>query len=130
MVVHETHNLEVGGSSPPPATMNFSKYQSLTQETAIYPGQGQTLGLAYVGLGLGEAGEAQGNIKKIIRDDGGIITPTKRDALKKELGDILWYVAQTATEAGISLEDVAVANIAKLQSRKERGVIQGSGDNR
>lgn len=110
--------------------MDFNKYQELSNETAIYPGKGTIMGLAYVGLGLGESGETQGKIKKILRDDNGIVSQEKRKDIKKELGDQLWYIAQTATELGLNLNDVAEENINKLQSRKERGVLTGSGDNR
>lgn len=122
----------------------FRDYQDLSADTAVYPGKGSLVGLLYVGLGLGEQGEIQGKIKKILRDDfpdcelGDIgfnhtaryLTQDKKDALKKELGDILWYVAQTATELDLDLGEIASANIDKLQSRKERGVLKGSGDDR
>ena len=101
-------------------------------ETAIYPesGTGSALALAYVALGLGEAGEVQGKIKKILRDDNGVLTKEKRDAIGKELGDLLWYVARTASEISMLLDDVAEINIHKLKDRAERGVLGGSGDNR
>lgn len=108
----------------------FNEYQEKTGETAIYPGKGETLGLLYVGLGLGESGEVQGKLKKVIRDHEGVVTEESRAAITKELGDTLWYVAQTASELGISLEDIAQQNISKLLDRKERGVLKGSGDNR
>lgn len=73
-------------------------------------------------LGLEEAGEIQGKIKKIIRDAGGIITPEHIEMIKGELGDLLWYIAGLCTELGIELNDVAESNIKKLLSRKERGV--------
>lgn len=125
-------------------TLTFNDYQDLSEETAIYPGKGTLVGLMYVGLGLGEAGETQGKIKKILRDDfdaadiayigkiegASIYTGDKVAQLKAELGDILWYVAQTATELGLDLSDIAEANLEKLNSRKERGVLKGSGDNR
>lgn len=88
------------------------------------------LDLCYVGLGLGEVGECQGKIKKIIRDSGGIITNQHREMIGKELGDVLWYVAGVCSEMGISMRDVAYENTLKLKSRKERGVIGGSGDER
>jgi NTP pyrophosphatase (non-canonical NTP hydrolase) len=53
-----------------------------------------------------------------------------REDIEKEMGDILWYVADVCTLLGISLDDVATTNIAKLESRKQRGVLTGSGDNR
>jgi NTP pyrophosphatase (non-canonical NTP hydrolase) len=110
--------------------MEFGDYQKQSASTAIYPGQGEVLGLAYVGLGLGESGEVQGKIKKVIRDDGGVISDEKRAAIAKELGDMLWYVSQTASEIGVSLDDIAEDNLDKLASRAERGVLGGSGDER
>jgi NTP pyrophosphatase (non-canonical NTP hydrolase) len=111
---------------------SFAEYQAAIADTAIYPdhGMGSPAALAYVGLGLGEAGEVQGKIKKILRDDDGIITDEKRLEIAKELGDLLWYVARTAEELGYELGGIAQKNVDKLQSRKERGVIGGSGDNR
>lgn len=110
--------------------MKFEEYQELTATTAVYPGQGKVEGLYYVGLGLGEAGEVQGKIKKIFRDDNGVITDEKVNAIKAELGDVLWYLSQVSTELGLSLSDIASANIAKLADRRDRGVIGGSGDER
>lgn len=101
-----------------------------TADTAVYPGQGGLMGLLYVSLGIGEAGELQGKVKKILRDDDGVITDEKRQAILDELGDVLWYAARIADELGTGLEDVAAANVAKLADRLERGVIGGSGDNR
>lgn len=111
-------------------SLSFQEYQCQTASTAIYPGQGELTGLLYVGLGLGEAGEIQGKMKKILRDDNGVITDEKRAALAKELGDLLWYVSQASTELGVSLETIASDNLAKLARRKERGTLQGSGDER
>jgi NTP pyrophosphatase (non-canonical NTP hydrolase) len=85
----------------------------------------------YPALGLtNEAGEVAGKIKKIFRDKGGVIGDAERDALKAELGDVLWYVAQVATELGLSLDEVAQHNLDKLLSRQARGTIQGDGDTR
>ena len=66
----------------------------------------------------------------MIRDDRGVLTPERRTAMTKELGDVLWYCANLAHELGTTLEDVAQGNLDKLFSRKERGTLQGSGDNR
>ena len=89
------------------------------------------LKLSYVTHGLaGEAGEFPNKVKKILRDDNGEISPEKAKAMAAELGDILWYLAEACTVLGVSFEDVAVANVAKLADRAERGVIGGSGDNR
>ncbi len=107
--------------------MYFDEYQTRSRETAIYPDRGRNF--VYPTLGLaGEAGEVAEKIKKVIRDKNGIMDQETKDKISKELGDVLWYVAQLATELDLSLDDVADANISKLQSRKERGSLSGSGD--
>ena len=107
--------------------MQLSDYQRRSRVTAVYPDAGSNL--TYPALGLcGEAGEAAEKVKKAIRDDGGELTPERRDALAAELGDVLWYVAQLATEAGLELDQIARANLDKLLSRRDRAVLQGSGD--
>jgi len=102
----------------------IEKYPDLPEEIL------KLIGISYDGLGLGEAGEAQGKIKKIIRDNGGTITDEAREAIKAELGDILWYIASLSQNLGISLEEVATYNIEKLIDRTNRGVRHGSGDYR
>lgn len=110
---------------------DFSDYQKQAATTALYPGRDAGKVAPYPALGLaGEAGEVAEHVKKAIRDDGGLITPARRDALKKELGDVLWYVAALCTELDLDMADVARANLDKLASRKARGTLQGSGDNR
>ncbi len=110
--------------------MNFNEYQEKASVTATYPSVGGVT-FIYPVLGLtGEAGEVAEKIKKIIRDDGGIVSAEKKIEIQKELGDVLWYVSEIARQLGIPLEDVAVGNIEKLLSRKERGQLHGSGDNR
>lgn len=109
--------------------MRFSEYQRLSRETAIYPDLGNNI--VYPALGLcGEAGETAEKVKKAIRDDGGTLTEERRAAIGAELGDVLWYAAQLATEAGLDLEDLAEANLEKLMSRQRRSVLHGSGDTR
>jgi NTP pyrophosphatase (non-canonical NTP hydrolase) len=104
-------------------------YQALSRRTATYPDAGANL--VYPTLGLaGEAGEVAEKVKKLIRDDAGVLTDERRAALGAELGDVLWYVAQVATEAGLDLEAIAQANLDKLASRAQRGVLSGSGDER
>lgn len=112
--------------------MDFNDYQAETHATAIYPmaGSGTITALAYVGLGLGEAGEIQGKIKKIMRDDNGVLTEAARIAIAKELGDLQWYVARCASEISIPLDTIAQMNLDKLSARKEKGTLQGSGDDR
>ncbi len=107
----------------------FGDYQTRSRTTAIYPDAGSNF--VYPTLGLaGEAGEVAEKIKKVLRDKGGKIDDETRAAVEKELGDVLWYVAQLATELGLGLDRVAEANLAKLASRKDRGLLGGSGDNR
>jgi NTP pyrophosphatase (non-canonical NTP hydrolase) len=108
--------------------VELSEYQRLSRSTAEYPRQEA---LTYPALGLaGEAGEFADHAKKVIRDDGGEVTPQRREAMAKELGDVLWYVAQLASELGLELEQVAKDNLDKLLSRQRRGVLSGSGDER
>jgi NTP pyrophosphatase (non-canonical NTP hydrolase) len=108
---------------------NFNVYQRESRKTwslihtdhaIVYP----TLGL------VNEAGELAGKVKKIFRDKAGIISEEDRQALKYELGDVLWYMAQIATELDLDLQEVAQANLEKLFSRLERGKISGEGDHR
>jgi len=118
--------------------LSLNEYQERALTTAQYPEQGTSspLALAYVGLGLGEAGEIQGKIKKILRDhdleairlDG--LPLEARLAILQEYGDLLWYIAVGVAELGMDLDTVAMMNLDKLTSRKERGVIKGSGDER
>lgn len=103
--------------------MNFNEYQKLTYELALP----QCKTKEYMVLGLAnEAGEVAGVMKKLLRDN----TPEVKQIMKKELGDVFWYLAGTASEFGLSLEEVAEENIRKLHDRRDRGVLQGSGDNR
>jgi len=120
------------------ASLDFNSYQAQCATTAKYRGQGTVWGLAYVGLGLGESGEGQGVIKKIIRDIEEVEPTTLNtdlpmeviEKMKFELGDQLYYIAQTCNELGFTLQQVAEANVAKLEDRKARGVLGGSGDYR
>jgi NTP pyrophosphatase (non-canonical NTP hydrolase) len=109
--------------------MDLHEYQRRSRETARYPDAGANP--LYPTLGLcGEAGEVADKVKKVLRDRDGIYDEAVRDDLRLELGDVLWYVAQLATELDLSLEDIATANLAKLASRAARNVIGGSGDRR
>jgi NTP pyrophosphatase (non-canonical NTP hydrolase) len=109
--------------------VQLSDYQQRSRATAVYPGAGHNL--TYPALGLcGEAGECAEKVKKALRDDGGVLSDERRAGLAAELGDVLWYVAQLATEAGLDLDESADDNLAKLVSRRDRGVLQGSGDAR
>jgi NTP pyrophosphatase (non-canonical NTP hydrolase) len=111
----------------------FDQYQYETERTAMYPaaGEGNISGILYATLGLaGEAGEIPNKVKKILRDDDGVLTPEKRQAILDEIGDVLWYAARLATELGANFGDLADNNLNKLADRANRGVIKGSGDYR
>ncbi len=109
--------------------MEFNDYQVAARETAIYPQLGGNF--AYPVLGLcGESGEVAEKVKKIIRDDSGVISGEKRLEVKKELGDVLWYLANVCCEFGLSLDQVAQMNLEKLHNRQQNGRLHGSGDER
>ena len=109
--------------------MNFTEYQNLALSTAIYPKKYETI---YPALGLcGEAGEVAEKVKKSIRDGLDYWQEEQfKEDLTKELGDVLWYISALADDLGVTLEEVAQANVDKLQSRMVRNKIKGDGDNR
>lgn len=116
----------------------LNEYQFLSGQTALYPGQGEFQGLVYCLLKLGgEAGEVLEKVGKLLRDSGVEWDSDPKSwpadvqlAIKKELGDVLWYIGGVARECGWTLQDVAETNLDKLESRQNRGMIHGSGDNR
>lgn len=109
--------------------MQMDFYQELASETADYPILGHAV--VYPALGLnGEAGEVAEKIKKLMRDSDGVVTDDFRQAITKELGDVLWYIAETARQLDIKLSEIARANLCKLASRRDRNTIHGEGDNR
>ena len=109
--------------------MELNDYQRESRKTALYPEVGRNVIYPTLGL-VGEAGEVADKVKKILRDKKGVFDKDSKDAIKLELGDVLWYIAQLSSELGYELEDVANTNLEKLNSRKIRGQIKGSGDNR
>lgn len=95
----------------------------------MYPNRGKNYIYPVLGL-AGESGEVAEKFKKLIRDRERRVDKHFREEITKELGDVLWYIAQICTELKIKMDDTATTNIAKLASRKKRGVIHGDGDNR
>jgi NTP pyrophosphatase (non-canonical NTP hydrolase) len=94
---------------------------------------GTEMGRVYLALKLaGEAGETAEKLGKLVRDKDGLmdIAPEDLRAIALELGDVLWYVSVLAGELGFDLQEVAKMNLQKLRDRRERGVLQGSGDYR
>lgn len=110
--------------------MKFDEYQKKALTTVLSTGD-SFKDLMHFVLGLnGESGEIAEKVKKIIRDNNGNLSEEDKKELAKEIGDVLWYLAVFAENLGMSLDDIAQANLDKLQSRKQRGVLGGSGDNR
>ena len=109
--------------------MDFKTYQKKARVTAQYPNLGSNNIYPTLGL-VGEAGEVAEKVKKVIRDKNGIFDEESTKAIKKELGDVLWYLSNLCTEFNLSLEDVALLNLEKLKLRAARGKISGSGDDR
>ena len=110
--------------------MELNEYQKKALTTALYP---EKYKIIYPAMGLGnETGEVMGKVKKWLRgDDGkGAVSDERKEMLKGELGDVLWYLSILAHDLDLSLDDIAKANIDKLQSRKERNALKGDGDTR
>ena len=106
--------------------LTLNQYQENAAKTAVYPPDD---GPEYCTLGVvNEAGEFAGVRKKFLRGDFGVTEYEQRS--KKELGDILWYVAMAARELGFTLEEIAIGNTEKLSARAEAGTLKGDGDNR
>ena len=109
--------------------MTAELYEAQAGETAIFP---KEKALEYLALGLtSEAGEVAGKVKKLIRDGEDVEGfEMKKLAISSEIGDVLWYCAMMAKEVGVPLADIMQENLDKLHSRKERGTLSGSGDDR
>tara|TARA_Y100000589_G_C26924903_1_gene535949 strand:+ start:62 stop:391 length:330 start_codon:yes stop_codon:yes gene_type:complete len=109
--------------------MNFETYQIKARKTAIYPNLGSNYVYPILGL-VGESGEVAEKVKKVMRDKNGVFDDETLMGLKKELGDVLWYVSNICCEFNMSLDDIAKGNLNKLEKRSLEGKIKGSGDNR
>jgi len=109
--------------------LTFTSYQKMTQLTRNYPDTFPPD--VYLALGLaGEVGECTEHIKKIHRNDNGILSAERKEKLKKEFGDALFYLAALAFEVGINLEEIANINQLKLLKRLKEKTIKSEGDNR
>lgn len=102
--------------------MELDYYQTQAENSRL-----PTVDLEYLLMGfVGEVGEVYSLLAKNIRDE----TDFEPEKIKKELGDCLWFLATICNDFGLSLDDVAKANLEKLLSRKIRGTLTGSGDDR
>lgn len=118
--------------------MRLNEYQEKAMETCMPSSEN----FSYMMLNLvGEVGEFASKMAKAVRKGKADIVyneamvvvednDTLLDELQAEAGDILWQLAGLCTVMNWSLEDVAKGNLDKLASRKQRGVIDGNGDNR
>ena len=109
--------------------MDFKTYQKKARETALYPNLDSNIIYPTLGL-VGEAGEVAEKVKKVIRDKNGVFDDESILGIKKELGDVLWYLSNLCTELNFDLEDVASLNLEKLKKRTANNTISGSGDDR
>ena len=109
--------------------MDFKTYQKQARLTAQYPNLGSNNIYPTLGL-VGEAGEVAEKVKKVIRDKKGIFDDESKKGIKKELGDVLWYLSNLCKEFDFKLEEVALQNLDKLKLRAAKGKISGSGDDR
>lgn len=121
--------------------MELNEYQKRAMDTCLP----ESANYSYMMLNLvGEVGELASKAAKAIRKGKAMIdvnqfitergdksmTDEELAEMRKEAGDVLWQLSGLCTVMGWSLDDVACENLAKLQSRKERGVVDGNGDNR
>ena len=109
--------------------MDFKTYQKRARETAQYPNLGSNNIYPTLGL-VGQSGEVAEKVKKVLRDKKGIFDQDSKNAIKKELGDVLWYISNLCTELNFTLDEVAAQNLEKLRLRAAKGMISGSGDDR
>ena len=106
--------------------MDFNDYIVKTLDTAIYP---KSRAVEYCMLGLAsEVGEVTSVRKKAIRDNYSY--EEEREKVSKELGDVMWYLAQLIYHYDLDFEQVLEENISKLRSRKQRDKLTGDGDDR
>jgi NTP pyrophosphatase (non-canonical NTP hydrolase) len=105
--------------------MNIEQYSILALRTAATASQQEDLQHASMGI-AGEAGEVVDLLKKHL----GHGHPVDREKLKKELGDVLWYLSDLARLFDIKLSDVAEANIEKLKRRYPNGFSKADSLNR
>ncbi len=108
--------------------MDLNEYQERASRTAVYREEDT---IVYPALGLAsEVGEVTGKVKKVLRDNEGIFSKELCDKIGDEMGDVLWYIAALCRDLNIKMNDIAERNLNKLEDRKNRNVLQGSGDTR
>lgn len=104
--------------------MNFQDYQKIIETFAVYPRDNELIAISYLALGLnGEAGEVADEVKKAIRNDGHI-SAARRAKILDEIGDVLWYITRLAIEFDTPLNEIAQANIDKLEKRRQANELK------
>lgn len=113
--------------------LGFNDYQKECAKTDVGTAAQDILspGWLYYVLGIaGETGELMEKIKKLFRDKKGEIDAEFKEAVIKEMGDVMWYMARLCSWFDIDFRTVALTNVEKLQRRKSEGTIHGDGDDR
>jgi NTP pyrophosphatase (non-canonical NTP hydrolase) len=111
-------------------SMTFDEYQERALDTAInHPDPLMNKTIWAMGV-AGEAGEVLEKWKKIVAYKDGKLSDEDKVEVGKELADVVWYIAVMAHSLGLSFDELMQQNLEKLQSRKQRGVQKGAGDNR
>lgn len=109
--------------------LGFDEYLSVALQTAQFEDMTPNEIILYLGLGLaGEAGEVANKLKKILRDDNGVLSNERRKVVLEEIGDVTWYAAVLSWYLEIDFSDVARLNMKKLAERLKNGTISGDGD--
>lgn len=110
--------------------VTFDEYQKRAHSTAIQPDEGVPALMFWALAVCGEAGELAEKVKKIYRDNAGVMTHERFKAIIAEMGDVLWYLSEIASALDTTLGYVAAYNVAKLDDRLKRQVIKGEGNKR
>lgn len=111
--------------------MDLDEYQKRAATTDLTSNNDLLFSRMYLSMGLaGETGELIEKLKKVVRNEGGIVSEEKLAGIKGELGDVLWYLSQLGHSFGLRLSDIAEHNLNKLADRVARGVLKSEGDER
>lgn len=121
------HIREAGGAIPPAGSSHgFDEYQQQSRESAQYPGLGKNYVFPALGLCI-KAGRIANLARKIAWSKNGNVDSVDRERVKRNLGDVLWYISQIASEFGMKFSDVAITNLHRIRARQE-GKLQDDDD--
>lgn len=106
--------------------MDLKEYKKRVEDTWITKKENKDVDEIRIVLGIcGESGEIAEKYKKSLRGDS-----ISNEAIKKEIGDVLYYIMKLCNVNEWNLEDILQDNINKLAKRQKENKIQGSGDDR